>query len=1237
MQATTQAPPFVEEDNDLRFGTERPFLGGGGGSFTTNNDNSNSGFSSPRFPQRRPAGSGPRVKSDILARQRNRGRGGGGRGGSRFGGRNRNNFFNRRPSPTTTAAPFSNEEFPEFIDEIDEIEERPRTGGGFGGGPANDFENDVGSPFVDVTPRPPFVASTPRPFVSSTARPFVSSTARPFVSSTVRPFVSSTARPVNNNFNAEVLRQQVPPRKTPRVKSNILASKGKKNKKNRGRNRNRNRVEGATFNFGGGSSSSSSNNNNSGFSNSNTFAQSGGDSRCTNPFKCPPKSVADGRRPRVKSNIKARKRKFHRGFRNKANQDNTAGRISGRVRPNASAGGRQPKLKTVDDKAQQTRAELDQLLAQLKARRQGKAVDRRVKPADSHINSGAHSSNLANEFRSETTARPEFDGGNAFFGGSVATTTLRPRRPNPTRRPPSPSRAPAFSPTTLAPISSSNNNDDDDEYEYYYEEGEEYYYADDFEAGTGGRGKQGGLTTTQSPFFVSTTSTTTTAAPPATTTFRPRRPSGSPSGFFDSSTHRPIIASTRRLSPFSPTRRPRPFVTSTLLPVVQPEVSTLQPISESPPVSISTTRRPKQLNNRNNRPRGFPSKEELLSLARGEKEIPGFPRHRTVPATSSSPTGLRTRFPPRQRPTPAAGNEPQERPRTASIGRVQQPPPPPPPPSPAPAPSLPPTRQPVTLPRGVASSAVLDPKLPPIPTLPPDHPVPVQHVSFLDKTAGRDGTRPRPNNNKKNKNKKNRNRQPRVKSDLQQAQINRWSRKGQKKFARQNKSFDRSQVNFVTTTAAPFLIRLGDDEEEESFNEIEEDDPPVTTSRRPFVSSTLLPVTAAPFAATPSPRPASVHTRRPGSRRRPPFGVSRQPPFRTTIRTTRSPSIALTAGLENDFATGRSRHTTAATTTVAPPPTTAPAEEEESNELFGGGDDQTSEEVKIIAAFNDRKVALRPDGRQPRVKSDIRQKKKNKGKNNKNNRNGGGGRGRNGRGHKKPLRVGLPGSEGQKNSRFHQGAGRSIDLDASDDENEIGGVEDNKETREQEQEEIGNDISNPDDDQPKVRPDGQKPRVKSDILARGGGGGGRRGGGGGRRKKNKFRHSKRVEPDQKVKFVFQPTPTPEVSEAEERIDVVEVSDDDDDTGNEPFFTINTRAVSTTTEAGVTNKEDTTSKKEKKENEDKMSKDNKKMKKRKKQRDDSDEYEYDYYYYEEFHDHHDEEKVNSPTASSAAIV
>ena len=45
------------------------------------------------------------------------------------------------------------------------------------------------------------------------------------------------------------------------------------------------------------------------------FAQNSftSDSDCTNPFNCPPKSKAAGRRPRVKSNLRAKKRNFWQG------------------------------------------------------------------------------------------------------------------------------------------------------------------------------------------------------------------------------------------------------------------------------------------------------------------------------------------------------------------------------------------------------------------------------------------------------------------------------------------------------------------------------------------------------------------------------------------------------------------------------------------------------------------------------------------------------------------------------------------------------------------------------------------------------------------------------------------------------------------------------------------------------------------------------------------------------------
>ena len=42
--------------------------------------------------------------------------------------------------------------------------------------------------------------------------------------------------------------------------------------------------------------------------------------RCSNPFKCPPKKTADGRKPRVKSNIKARRRNYFHPSTRKTNR-----------------------------------------------------------------------------------------------------------------------------------------------------------------------------------------------------------------------------------------------------------------------------------------------------------------------------------------------------------------------------------------------------------------------------------------------------------------------------------------------------------------------------------------------------------------------------------------------------------------------------------------------------------------------------------------------------------------------------------------------------------------------------------------------------------------------------------------------------------------------------------------------------------------------------------------------------
>ena len=147
-----------------------------------------------------------------------------------------------------------------------------------------------------------------------------------------------------------------------------------------------------------------------------------------------------------------------------------------------------------------------------------------------------------------------------------------------------------------------------------------------------------------------------------------------------------------------------------------------------------------------------------------------------------------------------------------------------------------------------------------------------------------------------------------------------------------------------------------------------------------------------------------------------------------------------------------------------------------------------TEALSLLTTTERTKPVLRivPDGRSPRVKSDLLNKTNRKNlKNKKHNK--------------------------FRNSR--RGFGRSLDLDS---DNEI---DDTESFDEDEEDNIENDIDDDDDYiEPEVRPDGRKPRIKSDLLAKkksfpnersnqaqkkkAGGAGGRRGGG--------FRHSKKV-------------------------------------------------------------------------------------------------------------------------------
>ena len=221
-------------------------------------------------------------------------------------------------------------------------------------------------------------------------------------------------------------------------------------------------------------------------------------------------------------------------------------------------------------------------------------------------------------------------------------------------------------------------------------------------------------------------------------------------------------------------------------------------------------------------------------------------------------------------------------------------------------------------------------------------------------------------------------------------------------------------------------------------------------------------------------------------------------------------------------------------------------------------------DVKLEENFEHQQPHLKPDGRVPRVKADIKARLANKGKKQDH--------------HTKKL-----GHLVRKG--FNAGrSGKSIDVENDDA------------------------ILNPDDDEPVVRPDGQKPRVKSNILLLNGG-----------KRKNAFKHSTKVDNGDKkrIDFVksllakrkklttttaattitaetttfFQPTPSPESITSTFR--PVTLS-----TLEQKFFTsgqiLNTRAlVTSTTPATLTGK-----------------------KKKKK----NDDYEYDYYYYDEFHDH-----------------
>ncbi len=294
-------------------------------------------------------------------------------------------------------------------------------------------------------------------------------------------------------------------------------------------------------------------------------------------------------------------------------------------------------------------------------------------------------------------------------------------------------------------------------------------------------------------------------------------------------------------------------------------------------------------------------------------------------------------------------------------------------------------------------------------------------------------------------------RKPRVKSNIQLAQRNRWrssTKANRKKLGRQSKSFDDESrvVNFVTTTVSP-LFKVS--------------------------ASTVASASAAP--------------------------------------------IQITLGLLSPRAT--ERNTPAAETTT------------KATEAAAATTEKAAEE-KVESAFEEVQPEVRPDGRRPRVKADIRIQLANSGQDKSKRK-------------KQPLKTGLPGIGGLTRSRA--GAGRSIDLDDEGEKNFV-----------------ANEVINPDDDEPKVRPDGQKPRVKSDLINIGGNGG---------KWRNRFRHSTKVKSDavksllkkirEKEKKDDGSTPAPPT------LDLGAAVDDEKRSTQHPLFTsgqvLNTRAVATTEE------------------------------------------------------------------------
>ena len=273
-------PPFVSS-------TRRPFVSSTRRPFVSSTrPPQRPSFTSDR-PTNRFTPKRPKVKSDLLAGNRNR-------------NRNRNRFRGNKNRPRDKVR-FNNENPRTSLDQ-----QRPN----------QFFIPTTERSNLNIRPQVPVKTSIPEDIPEYVDE----------IDEFRAPTTTTTQRPTRR-------------RPRPKVKSNIRAGQRNKPKKSKNRKRvkpNRNKKVKFTSN------------------NINSIE----DDTCDNPFKCPPTKTAarpDGRRPRVKSDIKARRRNYYRPSIRKTN------RIKGRPKPKQSrfrSNGNQfrTKLKTRRGKSQRQKA-----------------------------------------------------------------------------------------------------------------------------------------------------------------------------------------------------------------------------------------------------------------------------------------------------------------------------------------------------------------------------------------------------------------------------------------------------------------------------------------------------------------------------------------------------------------------------------------------------------------------------------------------------------------------------------------------------------------------------------------------------------------------------------------------------------------------------------------------------------------------------------------------------------------